>query len=247
MSSGTDTRETRDLASEIKFVVDPATAQRIREWTRARFAPDPYGWGLFGDEYRTTTLYFDTAELDVFHRRGSFGRSKYRARRYGAGDVVFLERKLRNSSLLAKRRTLIPLDDLEYLDDQLISGWAGHWFHRRLLARRLMPMTQFSYHRTARIAMTAEGPARITLDDQFHVAPTTGLFFHGELGVPALDEQVIVEMKYRRSMPAVLKHVVEEFRLSPQRVSKYRLGVEALGHREPQAAASPAETQPICA
>ena len=86
------------FTSEIKFVVDAATGGRIREWARARLAPDPHGAGSFADEYRVSSLYFDTAARDVFHRRGSYGRSKYRIRRYHDEPSVFLERKLRTGS-----------------------------------------------------------------------------------------------------------------------------------------------------
>ncbi len=65
--------------------------------------------GPFGDEYRTTSVYYDTPAYDVFHRRGSFGRSKYRIRRYGDEQTVFLERKLRQPAVLAKRRTSLSL------------------------------------------------------------------------------------------------------------------------------------------
>ena len=34
-------------------------------------------------------------------------------------------------------------------------------------------------------------------------------------------------MKFRAAMPAVFKQLVEEFALEPQRISKYRLGIEA--------------------
>ena len=68
--------------------------------------------GPHGDEYRITSLYFDTAAFDVLHARGSFGRSKYRVRRYGASEVVYLERKLRKPGLLHKRRTPTPLTDV---------------------------------------------------------------------------------------------------------------------------------------
>ena len=92
MTPPAHTRETRGLASEIKFLVDPGTGSRIRDWARARLQPDPYGEGPFGDEYRTTSLYFDTPEFDVFRRRGSYGRSKYRIRRYDGEAGAFLER-----------------------------------------------------------------------------------------------------------------------------------------------------------
>ena len=108
-------RETRPFATEIKFVVDAATGARIREWVRENLEPDPYGGGPFKDEYQTASLYFDTSRGDVFHQRGSFGRSKYRVRRYGAASFVFLERKLRKPGILVKRRTTVALEAIDRL------------------------------------------------------------------------------------------------------------------------------------
>jgi len=47
-------------------------------------------------------------------------------------------------------------------------------------------------------------------------------------GSRLLDNQVVLEMKYRREMPALFKMLVEEFTLNPQSVSKYRLAAMAL-------------------
>ena len=110
MSHATDGHGTRARATETKFVVDPALGEAIRAWARGQLAPDPHGAGTFDDQYRTASVYFDTDEYDVFYRRGSFARSKYRVRRYGRTDVVFLERKLARPGLVAKRRTEIPFD-----------------------------------------------------------------------------------------------------------------------------------------
>src|SRR5687767_5763312 len=106
------TRETRASASEIKFVIDPRLAQRIQDWARRHLDADPHGSGPFSDEYDIASLYFDTPDKDVFNRRRSFARAKYRVRRYGSSDVVFLERKLRRPGLLVKRRTVAPLTTL---------------------------------------------------------------------------------------------------------------------------------------
>ena len=67
-----DTREVRAFATEIKFVLDAAVAADVRRWARKRLEPDPHGAGDARDEYLTTSVYFDTERLDVFHRRGSF-------------------------------------------------------------------------------------------------------------------------------------------------------------------------------
>ena len=101
--------EARTSAREIKFLLDASRARAVRDWARTHLTPDLHGAGPFGDEYATSTLYFDTDDFDVFHRRGSFGRSKYRVRRYGASDVVFFERKLRTNGRLVKRRTAAAL------------------------------------------------------------------------------------------------------------------------------------------
>jgi hypothetical protein len=149
-----DSRELRDVAYELKFLVDPATGARIREWSRARLDPDPYGQGPAGDEYLTTTLYFDTRDFDVLHRNGSYGRAKYRVRRYDGERSVFLERKLRREARLCKRRTTVPLDALGRVEDP-DAAWEGAWFARRLALRQLHPVCQIAYHRTARVAARA--------------------------------------------------------------------------------------------
>ena len=223
-------RETRPFASEVKFLVDEDTGRRIRDWMRANLEPDPHGLGPFDDEYRITSLYFDTAGRDVFHRRGSFGRSKYRVRRYGSAAFAFLERKLRKPGILVKRRTTVDLETIDRLaSPEAGPAWIGDWFHRRLLLRQIRPVCQLSYVRTARFARTAEGPARVTIDQDLRVTPVAEPRFRDERGDLVLPGQMIVELKYRQHLPAILKRFIAEFGLEPQRVSKYRLGMTRLG------------------
>jgi hypothetical protein len=226
-----ETREVRGSASELKFLLDKALAGQVRAWARARLERDPHGTGPHGDEYLTTSLYFDTDARDVFYRRGSFGRAKYRVRRYGSLETVFLERKLRTSGMLVKRRTLMPIDVLSRLALEVgDSAWPGDWFHRRLLARRLRPACQVSYLRMARFGPVAgQGAARLTLDERLAVAAIEAAHFNGALGMPFLDDRVILELKFRGPLPALFKHLIEEFALAAQPASKYRFGMSALG------------------
>ncbi len=216
-------------ASEIKFVVDAALAGRIRAWARQHLDPDPHGGGPSSDEYHTASLYFDTVDFDVLQRRGSFGRAKYRIRHYGDNGTVFLERKLRKPNVLIKRRTPIPLDDLARLDDPSAGPWAGYWLQRRIAARRLLPMCQVSYSRTARGIDTPAGPARLTIDQSLCALPIDGIGFRPGPGTPFLDGRQIVELKFRSTLPAVFKRLIEEMVLSSVTVSKYRLGMAAAG------------------
>lgn len=229
MSPSTETHETRANAWEIKFLVTPSLAEQIRGWARAHLMPDPNAQGAHGDSYRITSLYFDTEQLDVFHRRGSYGRGKYRIRRYGQSEVSFLERKLRTRNQLTKRRSVVELSDLQRLTwAEPQRDWIGRWFHRRLLARKLGPLCQVSYDRTARVAMTPYGPIRLTLDEDLRAQPSDGLYFSAPQGTPICADQVILELKFRYAMPALFKYLVAEFALSPQCLSKYRLAITAL-------------------
>jgi len=225
-----DTRETRAAACEVKFVIDERLAPRVKEWARTHLQPDPHGTGPFGDEYRISTLYFDTRRFDVFHRNDSFGRAKYRVRRYGEASAVFFERKLRRPGLLIKRRTRDDIDALARLDDRIIDpDWAAHWFQRRLVVRSLLPVCQISYQRTARIARTTEGLVRLTLDARLRATPVDLPRFEVDPGPEFLEDRLVLELKYHARVPALFRRLVEEFALVPDPASKYRLGMATTG------------------
>jgi hypothetical protein len=225
-----ETRETRASACEIKFVVDEGLAPRIKEWARTYLEPDPHGHGAFGDEYAISTLYFDTSRFDVLHRQRSFGRAKYRVRRYGGSNAVFFERKLRQPGLLVKRRTTDGIEALNRLSGGIVDyDWAGHWFHRRLMVRSLRPVCQISYDRTARVLGSADGLARLTLDAGVRATRITAPRFEANPGDQVLEGRLVLELKYHPRVPALFRRLIEEFALTPRTASKYRLGMESVG------------------
>jgi hypothetical protein len=224
-----DTRETRASACEIKFLIDGRLAPRLREWAREHLSADPHGGGTFGDEYNTTTIYFDTPALDVFHRRNSFGRAKYRVRRYGNSDLVFFERKLRKPGVLIKRRTIDGLAEMARLEaEDADPAWQAHWFQRRVQVRQLRPVCQVTYDRTARVGATADGPARMTLDTGLRAVAVERPSFVAAPGVTFFEGRAILELKYRARVPAVFRRLIEEFALKPETASKYRLALAAI-------------------
>ena len=214
--------------AEIKFLVNEATGIQIREWARERLAADPHGTGPHADEYRVSTLYLDTAERDVFHRRGSYGRSKYRVRRYGEEARVFLERKLRTSSRLAKRRTDIPLDTLHMLQAESGDGQI-RWFRRRVIVRQLEPVCRVSYLRMARLAETPVGRMRMTLDYSLTASTADTFSLDGPGPASFLNGYMILELKFRGAMPTVFRQLADTFALAPGRASKYRTAADILG------------------
>lgn len=216
---------------EQKFVLSPALAGEVRAWAREHMGADPNGQGPNGDEYAVESLYLDTTNFDVLRRSGSFGRAKYRIRRYGSSETVFLERKMKADGLISKRRTIVSLTELPLLNGATANRRrADFWFHRRVLARQLQPVCQIRYSRTARIAATDRGTMRLTMDDAISACLAQGMSFEAASDPVAISEgQVILEMKYRGTAPAMARTLIETFALEPRPSSKYRKAGALLG------------------
>lgn len=215
--------EQRFGAREIKFLVTPERGEQIRRWARERLSPDPNAAG--GDTYRVTSLYFDTCAFDVFHARGSYGRAKYRVRRYDDAPTVFAERKMRTESLVTKRRVSLDLAEI----GRLASGRG--WFERRLAARSLKPVCSITYLRSAFVGSQTNGSlTRLTIDQCLHAAQVDHLTLGcPDQGLPICNGQEILELKYLGEMPRVFKDLLETFPVQRTGVSKYRLAAAALG------------------
>jgi hypothetical protein len=223
--------EKRDAAFEIKFLLPGEAAERALAWSRRELVPDPHLITSKGDSYSVNSLYFDTAELDVYHRNGSYGKAKYRVRRYGEEPSLFLERKLKTRGLVSKKRTRIPDQDISLLAaPEPAPDWIGQWFHRRLLVRQLFPQCQIRYERVARVGMSPQGPIRFTMDRNVRsfITKEHRVLNDGEWK-SLLNGHCIMELKFRHELPVAFKTLIDELCLTPQPVSKYRLSVQAAG------------------
>ena len=220
-------------AYELKFLLDEQQAREVETWARRRLTLDSHGDPALGGAYCTTSLYCDTPELDVFHRSSNWPAASAWPAPLRLASGVFLERKSKWGDRVAKRRTLVPDVELPVLAEPLsVPAWSGHWFHCGLLLRRLLPACRIQYQRTAYVGTCPESPLRLTLDrrirgilvQEWDVAPF-------EEGLPLLTGQVIMEFKFQSALPALFKELVQERRLNPSCVSKYRLCREAFGSR----------------
>jgi len=231
MSPSIDARRHQEPACELKILVPRPLASEIHCWALQHLEPDPYANPDEGNTYSITSLYFDTPKFHVFRRVGSFGRSKYRIRRYDGHENIFFERKLKTNGRVSKRRTTATAQDLQRLSEGGADrSWLGFWYHRRLLARELRPVCQIRYRRAAWLAATPAGPLRLTLDDKISAVPISQpAFDDSSAGHNLLVEDVVLELKFRNELPALFKVLTQKFGLSPQPVSKYRLATAALG------------------
>ena len=222
------------FTSETKFLVPASLGDDLRAWSRSRLGPDPNGGGPHRDQYGVVSIYFDTDGHDVYQRHGSYGRSKYRIRHYENDKAAFLERKLRTRLFLSKRRTRIPIDSVPTLRlDEPDPTHPGFWFFRRVIVRRLHPVCQIRYSRTARMAETPEGHVRMTLDAGISAVPTRVAAFNSTPGKALAEGLMVLELKYAGVFPHLFKDMVDEFGLRPHPASKYRLAVHGLNLASP--------------
>lgn len=223
--------ERRDGVREVKFLLPAEKIEAVLGWMRSQMQPDPHGGGSAGDAYRVESLYFDTPGFDVYHRRGSFGRAKFRIRRYGEAAEVFLERKLKRGGLVRKRRLGVEPAALGQFAIP-VNGhrWAGSWFQRRAELRALRPVVMMNYQRIARLGVGEEGRFRVTLDRDLRAVRAEGVQVPARIeGPDLLEGRAVLEVKFAEALPAAFRRMVEELGLEVGGFSKFRTGVLSCG------------------
>ncbi|MFO0930259.1 MAG: polyphosphate polymerase domain-containing protein [Gemmataceae bacterium] len=231
-SQGADPSESPSLCSaasdvtafELKFLLDASAAAAVEGWARRSLKPDPHG---DHGTYRTTTLYLDTAGLDVYFKSPGYRRSKYRVRYYAGTPLVHVERKRRQGDRVRKWREAIPTEGIGQLLEP--DGPAG-WFGERVRDRQLGPSCWLTYTRTAFFGMAVGEPIRLTLDREVSGMPAADWAAPAPFdGRRLVADQVILELKYRVALPPLFRDLLG---LLPAQVpggSKYGRCIEAWG------------------
>ncbi len=212
-------------AYELKFQLSPSEACTIEAWARQLMSPDSHG---DNGCYRITSIYCDTAALDVFHRSPGYRRHKHRLRCYDGNPTVYLERKSKKGDLVRKKRVEIVPDELPLLSETVTpETWSGLWFHRRVQKRALQPTCLIAYQRTAFFGGSSESPLRLTLDTNLRGAKARGWEVPRlDDGLPLLPGSVLLELKFHLAMPDLFRQLLPLLPLQTARVSKYRRCVE---------------------
>ncbi len=217
-------------AFEVKFLLRGADAHEVERLLQPKMMLDPHADPKLGNAYRVTSVYYDTAQYDVYHRGDGFRSRKYRIRRYGSSPTVFLERKSKREQQVKKVRTAIGVESLAGLEHANGDDWPGAWFARQVADRNLLPVCRVTYERVAYAAANADGPIRVTFDRAAHGAAAVGALPQMvDNGRPLLNDEVIVEFKFLAGMPVLFKEVIERLKLAPRSGSKYRRCADAVG------------------
>ncbi|MFM7151384.1 MAG: polyphosphate polymerase domain-containing protein [Gemmataceae bacterium] len=214
---------------EIKMQLPAAMLPDLEKWAHDRLQPDPHGQD---GSYQVTTLYCDTPELDVYHRRQGYRRKKYRLRRYGEAYEIFLERKKRKGDRVRKKRMSVPEAEVAMLEEEVVpENWEGAWFHQQIRVARLQPVCRVSYTRQAFFGGTPQSPLRLTLDRELVVASHENWHVKkiASGSQNLLPERVLLEIKFLEALPPLFRELLAGLPPDSGRVSKYRLGMRSLG------------------
>lgn len=183
-------------AREVKLLLSRDQAIALESQLRGGFQLDPHCVsnaenGGSGDSidagYSIASVYMDTVDRKVFHRKPGYNRTKYRIRMYGAADWVFLEQKNKRGTAVWKHRTRIQCNELGRLVDQgnilaslideksanpstaelaamIDPEWAGSWFLSETQSQQLQYVCMVKYQRRAYFRDDADSPMRVTFD-----------------------------------------------------------------------------------
>lgn len=223
-------------AYEIKFLLPLATvsqlldsAQRTMHWDAyCDASPSDSPW----PSYQLESLYLDTPIWSVYHRLPGYGRRKFRVRRYGNADAIYLERKSKRKGLVRKTRSQIPLQHASQLSVPTLDPAShSHWFQKRIQSRGLQPVVRIGYRRCALMSTSEHGIVRLTVDVALRCKRAVDYAFSDEASDPwtsILDGHAIVEFKYGVAMPSQFRSWIDAFGLNSTSCSKYRNAVAGL-------------------
>ena len=227
--------ETRSGAYELKFILQDSHVDEVVGWAQAHLPADPHAARSGDETYWIHSVYLDTDEMAVYHRRPGFQCSKFRLRRYGCEEVIFLEEKRNDRGWVTKVRSRITDEELALLQAPSVpADWTGAWFRQALVEQQLVPCCRVAYRRLAREGETDGAPVRLTIDREICCASTSELrpCRGSEPGVPI--PYAILELKFRNGLPRLFKELIHNLGLSPVAASKYRNAAEVCGLALPE-------------
>lgn len=207
-------------AHEVKFRLTGEQFALAIAWAEANLVADAHG----NPGYQTTTLYLDTPDHKTLARAPGYKQNKFRVRRYGAEEMLYLERKFKQGTRVRKTREVSSMGDLGNLLDPCEAEYA---FAQAIRSKALVPAMLGQYCRRAFSGASSIGAIRLTLDQDIRVAAARGYSFDAPrawIDVPGL----VMEMKFVDGLPAVFRELITDLSLHATTFSKYRQGMRAL-------------------
>lgn len=235
---------------EAKYLVDEATAARIRSLCRSRMPLDPYSVAHSDRKYPVRSVYLDSGDFQTLRAtiERLVDRVKLRVRTYRhwsestEGETGFFEIKRKSHGIICKTRAKLDpafvseflwngnaaVDRLSDADSETIANLEQFMAMRtRLVAR---PVLSVFYMREA---YQSDGidRARVTFDTDLHYGLLSSGDARGmEMWWPVRLESTIVEIKFTNTFPFWIANLIRRGELMRRGVCKYLFCSEYAGH-----------------
>ena len=228
---------------EYKYFADYELLEPLQERFLANMVHDPHCRTAEDKRYTVRSIYLDTRDLRFYYEKkdGLKIRKKLRIRTYGSNgedNTGFLEIKRKNRSTIMKERVkirlaeaesvlngaeILPLNDNPRYDEKLALD-RFIYLTKRL---KLVPQTLVAYEREALQALD-DSRLRVTFDLNVRSYPQPDMsdFFREKDLVLLEQSHFILEIKFNGKMPIWVRHIVRDFRLHVQAISKYCNGID---------------------
>lgn len=227
---------------ELKYVLTRRQYEQVGQRLVDYMVPDAYGDG--GGRYLVTSLYYDTVDYKAYWDKidGHRFRRKVRIRVYGdqlvtADTLCFVEIKQRTNRTLQKKRVEIPYSEAVALcgsgerpgpapgSDRAVVEEVQYLYH----TLQLQPACVVSYDRQAFNGEEYDPGLRITFDTNLQcrtheLTLESQSYVKNHYFVP--PQWCVMEIKVNDRVPYWLTEVVNKYRCTLRRISKYCQALE---------------------
>lgn len=242
---------------ELKYRIPLSMVPAIAEYV-SHYCEQDYHSRISKDGFYTiNSLYFDTAQLNLFKNngKGELGYSCFRIRSYGDNPKppFYLESKQKFRDFCKKRRAKVPVENLRELFENP-TGIAGYDpyadknavdFLEKCETFRLEPVVLTQYRRMAFLSVhdhyarvTFDRDLRLMEEHDYNVVPREELMSHYDhadtFEDPNTGKNVILELKCERKIPLWMVELIQRFQLVHHRFSKYQTSVMDLYKQQPE-------------
>ncbi len=231
------------LRFEFKYVLDRTTREAVEAELQHFVELDPFVQKQAHQQYFVRSLYFDDRRFSAFHDKndGRLTRSKFRLRTYGreVEDTApwFLEIKGRHNNLVFKHRTPIGAAMGKRARGEALSrellvnaapGDVRDQFECARFRAGIQPYVLVDYLRRPYISKF-DPDFRLTFDAELAARATDTMFDEVAPARAMLRGFTVMEIKFRRHVPAWFHRILQAYELRRQSISKVCAATEALG------------------
>ncbi len=232
---------------EFKYILNKGVSQSVQNEIKNFMTYDGYINKKSSDKnYYVRSIYFDNDEFFNFNEKvdGLKIRHKFRIRTYSNilknKTKLFLEQKGRNNERTYKIRTNILKEDLNlFFTKSKLFYLKGKYSKTKLiekfvfdsLRKKLSPKVIIDYNRRPFINNTGLY-FRLTFDSNLRSCISKSLFNNRSPWKKCIDGYDILEVKFDTTIPAWFQKIIQSYQLNRTSISKYVLGLEAVGLAE---------------